>query len=135
MQLATVKDGKPWVCTVWFVADEQGNIYWESRKTRRHSQELSENPYVSAAIVKTYQRGRGEKVMGLQLEGKARIVEPGEIEKAYSLYLAKYPQAPTILEEIKKSDAPTAFYVVKPDTCILFDEVNFPDNPRQEITL
>ena len=37
MHLATVSGGKPWVCSVWFAADEDMNLYWFSAVTRRHS--------------------------------------------------------------------------------------------------
>ena len=51
MQLATSVNDQPWVCNVWFAADEDMNIYWFSSITRRHSKELLKNNKVAAAIV------------------------------------------------------------------------------------
>jgi acyl-CoA reductase-like NAD-dependent aldehyde dehydrogenase len=42
MQLATVRDKKPWMCNVWYVMDEDHNVYWISRETRRHSLEIKD---------------------------------------------------------------------------------------------
>jgi len=42
MQLATLgEDGQPWLCSVYFVHDEDDNLYWTSaRSKRRHSREI-----------------------------------------------------------------------------------------------
>jgi len=50
MQLATALDNQPWVCSVWFAADKDLNIYWFSSTTRRHSGEVLKNKKVAAAI-------------------------------------------------------------------------------------
>ena len=46
MQIATVHDHQPWVATVYFATDIDLNLYWMSRASRRHSQEILENPKV-----------------------------------------------------------------------------------------
>jgi uncharacterized protein YhbP (UPF0306 family) len=50
MQLASVRDNKPWMCNVWYVMDEDHNVYWISRETRRHSLEIKDNPHVAATM-------------------------------------------------------------------------------------
>jgi uncharacterized protein YhbP (UPF0306 family) len=44
MQLATSSNDIPWVVTVHFYADDELNLYWSSRDSRRHSQEIASNP-------------------------------------------------------------------------------------------
>lgn len=51
MSLATSADNKPRVCEVYFVYDTDLNFYFRSKTSRRHSQEIAKNPYVSANIV------------------------------------------------------------------------------------
>jgi len=138
MQIATVKNNKPWVATVWYVHDEELNLYFISRKSRRHSLELKENPNIAGAITKPYTIGSGEKVGGLQFEGKAHDLtdEPDTLEKIVKLYHGKYPKAEDIpLEKLTDPKWVATFYVVHPKAFVLFDEVNFPDNPRQEFKL
>lgn len=136
MQIATVKNKKPWVASVWYAHDEDWNLYFISRKSRRHSQEIKKNPNIAGAIVIPHTKGSGEKVRGLQFEGTVRITKGREVKKAVDLYLAKYPLAEKIsLEELQNPNCPYPFYIVKPSMFVLFDEINFPNNPRQEYSL
>ncbi|MBI2327786.1 pyridoxamine 5'-phosphate oxidase family protein [Candidatus Curtissbacteria bacterium] len=136
MQVATSQNNKPWIATVWYVNDEDWNLYFISRKNRRHSLEINNNPYVAGAIVLPHTKGSGEKVRGLQFEGKAEEAKGKALKKARNLYLIKYSSAEDI--PLKKLEDPkfiATFYVIHPKAFILFDEVNFPDNPRQELKL
>ena len=80
MQLATTRDGRLWICTVWFIADAERNLYWASLPTRRHSQDIAANSEVAAAIAVQY--GIGESVIGVQLEGSAEMLEPKAYDRA-----------------------------------------------------
>ena len=51
MQLATINNGQPWLCNVYFVTDEENNIYWTSTKARRHSKEILKDPNSACTIV------------------------------------------------------------------------------------
>jgi len=138
MQIATVKDNKPWVATFWYVHDEDLNLYFISRRNRRHSLELKKNPNVAGTIVKPHTRGSGEKVRGLQFEGTCHDLtdEPGELEKVKKLYLAKYKLAEDIpLNQLSDPKWTATYYVVHPKAFVLFDEMNFPRYPRQELKL
>ena len=61
MQIATVKNGKPWVASVWYANDDDLKLYFISRKSRRHSLELKKNQNVAGAIIKPHTIGSGEK--------------------------------------------------------------------------
>ncbi len=136
MQIATTKNNKPWVATVWYAHDEKLNLYFISRKTIRHSIELKENPNVAGAIVKSHVIGSGEKVRGLQFEGVAEECFGKDLEKALELYMNKYSTAEKIpLEELQDPNFIATFYIIHPRMFVLFDEINFPDEPRQQLIL
>lgn len=138
MQVATVADNKPWVATVWYAHDKNLNLYFISRKDRRHIQELKNNSHVAGTIVVAHEEGIGQKVRGIQFAGKAEIVGIRELINAYTLLKKKYPNIvkhiPN-LDFVKQGAILVRFYKIIPTTVVLFDEINFPDNPRQELNL
>ncbi len=69
MSLATSADNKPWVCELHFAYDGELNLYWRSKKSRRHSQEIEQNPNVAGNIVQ--QLGIKDSVVGIYFEGIA----------------------------------------------------------------
>jgi uncharacterized protein YhbP (UPF0306 family) len=134
MQLATSIDMQPWVCNVWFAPDEEMNIYWFSSITRRHSDEVTKNPKVAAAIV--LPQTPDDAPRGLQLEGTAEsLTNEKDIDKARSVYEGRIFPKETIDKLIENKEKPHRFYRIKPTKIVLFDVVNFPDNPRQEYNL
>lgn len=50
MQLATVRDGQPWVCNIHFVPDGNGTLYWLSKPTRRQSLEITDDSRAALQI-------------------------------------------------------------------------------------
>lgn len=136
MQIATVKDNRPWVASVWYVHDERWNLYFISRRNRRHSLELRENPVIAGAIVIPHTKGSGEKVRGLQFEGIAEEAKENLLKKAKEIYKAKYEMAEDIpLEKLSDPNWIATYYIIRPSLLVLFDEVNFPKQPRREIKL
>ena len=136
MQVATVSNGKPWVCSVWYAHDGDLNLYFISRKSRRHSIEIKKNPNIAGAIVKPHTIGSGQKVCGLQFEGTARACNWNELKTARELYLKKYSKANVPpLPALRLASVIATFYKIKPRSFVLFDEINFPNDPRQEIKL
>jgi nitroimidazol reductase NimA-like FMN-containing flavoprotein (pyridoxamine 5'-phosphate oxidase superfamily) len=55
LSLATCVDNKPRVCEVHYVYDDL-NLYFRSKLSRRHSQEIFHNPYVAGNIVEQHTR-------------------------------------------------------------------------------
>ena len=136
LQLATSSDGRPWVCHVWYGWDkDQSSVIFMSRRTRRHCLELAANPQVAGAVVAIPLEGLGQRVTGARFEGLATPVAGPELEHVYSLYAERWPQVQRLapISSLRESaeDGPW-FYVVKIGRAVLFDEVHFPDSPRQE---
>ncbi len=134
MQVATAKDGQPWVCTVYFVYDENLNLYWISKTTRRHSEELQINPKVAGVIVLPHTPG--DDVRGIQFQGIAKELPTKELAlTGVEIYAKRYSMEPERAEKILSGSDGHVCYKIEPSMFVLFDEVNFPDDPRREYTL
>lgn len=131
MQVATVKNDQPWCCTVYFVPDEKLNLYWISTPDRRHSQEILKNKKIAAAI--SIKHIPDEDVVGLQVEGDAQLVEDSEeIKKAIRLYADRHNRGEKWYEDFLTGKNQHKLYRIKPRLFVLFDEENFPNDPRKE---
>jgi uncharacterized protein YhbP (UPF0306 family) len=119
LSLATVKDGRPWVCEVHFSYDDQLDLYFVSSQETRHAQELIANPHVAGNIVT--QHYKNQKVRCVDFEGTAIMLEGEEAEStAYKAYVDRYGASEGLLSEIKK-DGNTRFFKIAVDTFYLFD--------------
>lgn len=133
MQVATVKDGKPWVCTVLFAFDKDLHLYWISKPDTRHSQEISGNEKVAGTIVSP--NALGENVRGLQFEGVAKEATGEDMEKAMEVYANRTGMKEERKQKILNNTDGHVPYVITPTLFVLFDTKNFPDNSRQELAL
>lgn len=130
MQLATISNGKPWLCTVYFVFDDDLNFYWLSLPTRRHSKEIEDDP--SSAI--TVAVKQPQPVIGIQSQGRAVAVNDAEIiASIMPSYVDKYGNGKDFLENFLAGKSQHVLYKFTPTELVLFDEVNFAENPRQAI--
>jgi len=132
MQLATVRDGKPWIATVYFVADTMGNVYWLSLPTRRHSEDaLIEGQAAVAIAVKL-----DKPVSGLQASGVVReVIDVETVRRIMPGYVAKYGSGADYAELFARGEAEHRLYQFTPDEWWLFDERNFPGGRRQMVQL
>lgn len=131
MSLATSADDKPWICEVHYVYDDSLNFYFLSKPSRRHSQEIEQNPNVAGNIIK--QHGPKDKPQGVYFEGTAELMDPSnKNELTYELYDKRFGLSEGMRKEIRTDPAGHKFYMINPVKFVLFDTVNFPDNSRQE---
>lgn len=131
MQLATVKDGQPWICTVYFAADENFDLYWTSGRSRQHSLEILGESKAAVTVVRDTERKQA-----LQIVGNAYEVSDYQLEKAHQLYTAKFGPKDYDLEEMKqRTQDGRSYWVFKPTEISLWDEVNFPDSPKQKFVV
>jgi uncharacterized protein YhbP (UPF0306 family) len=130
MQLATISDGKPWLCNVYFVTDENNNIYWTSARKRQHSKEILKDPNTAVTIVHD-----PVNKQALQITGQAFEVPLEDAERVDALYSGKFGHKDRLSEV--KADLPEgrAYWVVKPNSIFFWDEINFPDTPKQQFPL
>jgi uncharacterized protein YhbP (UPF0306 family) len=131
MQVGTSVDDQPWVCTVHFASDEKLHLIWVSSVESKHSQEIGKNPKVAGTIVLPFKPD--EPVMGIQFQGVAKKVT--DIKESLMLmqsYGARFGMDKQTIETIAKSTEGHMCYVITPSLFVLFDQIHFPDNPRQE---
>lgn len=129
MQLATVRDGQPWICTVNVVVDDQQNLYWMSQRSTRHSKELVDDSRAAGAVVRNV-----DDKQCVHFEGEAFEVAADDFERVHALYGKRYGANKDERLEEARSGEPNArtYYVIKPKLFVLFDLKNFPTSPRQE---
>jgi uncharacterized protein YhbP (UPF0306 family) len=127
MQLATVGKGQPWVCTVYYAADDDLNLYWTSGRSRQHSREIMDEPRAAVTIVRDTERKQA-----LQIVGNSYEVKDEDLNRVHNIYQMKFGSKDYDLEEIKKhSPNGRAYWVFIPYVISLWDEVNFPGSPKQ----
>jgi len=75
-------------------------------------------------------------VRGIQFQGIAKeLSNKKEITPAMEIYAKRYKTPEKRVEAIMNNTEGHVCYQIKPSLIVLFDERNFPDNPRQEYTL
>lgn len=100
MSLGTSANNKPWVCEVHFAYDEDLNLYWRSLTSRRHSQEIAQNPNVAGNIVR--QHGLTDVPHGIYFEGTAeQIVDEAERQRVFPYMQKRLGTSETKLEEAR----------------------------------
>ena len=133
LQIATLRGDQPWCCTVWYAHDEHLNLYWISSKTRRHSEEIKDHAKVAGTIVLPHTQGSGQKVRGIQFEGTAQETSGTSQSLARDLYIKKYARPQDYHEEVLVDpNAEANWYMITPTKIVLFDQIHYPDSPRQE---
>lgn len=131
-QLATARDGRPWVCTVYYVVDEKLNIYWLSYPTRRHSEDIAAN----AAVALTVAIKPDMPVVGVQMEGEAQhVTSLAVVSKVIPLYIKKYGAGRQFIAKFKQGINKHALYRLTPTRIVLFDEQTFGQDNTQELLL
>lgn len=137
MQLASCVNNQPWLCNVWYVMDEEDNVYWMSRKTRRHSQEIEQNPNIACTFHKWFDEGLGQKGQALVIAGKAELLTGEGCRMPYELYAERYPALYDFqtLDDFLKDEGDHFFYKLSPEEFMWWDDFNFGDVSRQYVRL
>lgn len=134
MQLATVGDDGPWVCSVWQAFDDDLNIYFFSAINRQHSKDIEKNSSVAGALAKPH--SVVDPARAVQFSGTAeKLTDPELVSKARSVYENRIFDVNTIDALMANSERPHMFYKITPKKFVLFDVENFSENPRQEYIL
>lgn len=132
MSLATVDGGKPWVATVYYAVDDDLNLYWASPLDTNHSQHIINNQKVAVAIPVVHKKS--EPVVGIQIEGIANQVKGrANIRPIAEKYASEYGFNKQWVEKFSNGQTKHKLYKFSPNKFVLFDDINYPDNPRQEL--
>lgn len=132
MQTATANGNQPWVCSVFYVADDNQNLYWLSFPSRRHSQEITKNKKAAIAIVV-----RADwPVIGIQSEGIISVVQEEKVvKKIMQSYVDKYGKGSDFYDNFVAGTNEHWLYRFTPKQFVLFDEKHFSGKPRQVVNL
>ena len=123
MSLATSKDGKPWICEVHYAFDEDLNLYFRSLTSRRHSQEIAQNPSVAGNMTK--QVGLDQPCMGVvDFEGKAELLAAGpEQDRAFECIKQRFSETDEILKQAQDPKG-NQFYKVTVEKWYVFGKLD-----------
>lgn len=90
LTLATCADNRPWCASCYYVfMDVEQGFVITSEMDSRHIHEALANTYVSGTVV--VESDLPGKTLGVQFEGKLRILDYSLANKAKTLYLKKFP--------------------------------------------
>lgn len=137
MQIGTSsKTGDPGMAHCWYAPDDDLNLIFMSRQSRKHSRHILENDRVSGGILAITLEGLGQTVRGVTLSGTCEMVREGGIARAYETYRSRWPQVQQMVtpEQLVESAADNRLWKITPVSFVLFDEEHFPGDPRRELT-
>lgn len=99
--------GEPWAAPVWYVFDDNLDIYWWSPLDTQHSKNISQNPNIYVTIFdSTLPEGEG---VGLYLRARASEISEDELDSA----IERYNESTTVFKLDRENctgDAPTRIY-------------------------
>lgn len=125
----TTPDGKPWVCEVHFAYDNDLNIYFVSKLTTRHCQEIAANPNVAGNIVK--QHPLEESPHGVYFEGTAEAIEPSKEQvDTYCTRLGR--DSKELSEQLKEKDG-RRMYKISVTNWAIFGKFGLESNRKHEL--
>lgn len=132
MQLATFRGSQPWICTLHFVADQESNIYWISKSTRRHSEDIAKNPQVAVAIAVHTEK----PLIGVQAEGSATIIsDADDARKIMDIYIDHHGTDKSFAQSIVDGTNEHKVYKFAPTRFSLFDLEHFASQSPVEWTV
>jgi uncharacterized protein YhbP (UPF0306 family) len=137
MQVATVdSDNKPWLVHVWYAPSSQLELIFTSNVVRLHSDHIRTNSAVAGGIIAIDLKGLGQKgLRGITFTGNAHECAGSELEEAYETYATRWSKARESfpLTDIKSGESPMRMYKITPTQFVLFDEENYPKQPKRVI--
>ncbi|OGY29890.1 MAG: hypothetical protein A3F35_00425 [Candidatus Woykebacteria bacterium RIFCSPHIGHO2_12_FULL_45_10] len=126
MTLATSENNIPWAATVMFAYDHDTNLYFISNPQTRKAQHLMNNPRVSVAI--NHYVNKAGSTMGIQLEGRAEMLDKLKNKKELDLYRARHEWADDYLHDHD-------LYKIVPSKIYYLDDEKFGPQGREELEL
>ena len=132
LSLSTSISDSPYICNLFYVCDDDLNIYFLSSNKTRHAQELKDNPKVAVSIYDP-KSAPGKSVIGLQAVGKVSEAKGMELVKMFASYLKLFPATKIDINMLKQVSFDSRLFKFKPDIIYFMDKSHF--EKRQEVVL
>jgi Uncharacterized protein conserved in bacteria len=100
--ISTRDETSVWSATVFYVSDQDMNLFFLSSEKSKHINHIHQNNEVSATIYKD--QSDWEKIKGIQLSGVVDELEGFAREKAIDQYLEKYKFLKQVINEPTNKD-------------------------------
>ena len=100
--ISTRDESSVWSATVFYVSDQDMNLFFLSSEKSKHINHIQLNSEVSAAIYKD--QSDWQKIKGIRLSGMVDILEGLAREKAMDQYLEKYKFLNQVINEPRNKD-------------------------------
>ncbi len=137
MQLATIDEhGHPYVNNLWFASSfAPDRLYFISRPTRLHSDNIRRRPRVAGAVLAIALDGLGQPVRGVTFTGTAAELATTGVDGPVGVYLSRWPAAGAAIDPQRLAAGQThhRIYEIVVDGWVLYDEENFRADPRQPV--
>lgn len=131
LSLATSNNNVPWVCEVHYAYDDTLNLYFRSLASRRHSQEILQNPRVAGNIVK--QHTLDDEAVGIYFEGTAHMLETDEEMTSVVTWFNKcLGKENNIVEEAKRDDG-HKMYKITVENWYVFGRFGLPRGKKYQL--
>ena len=132
LSLATVSGDRPWVCEVHFAYDQNLNLYFRSKTSRRHSQEIATNPHVAGNIVK--QHSLEDSPHSVSFEGTAELITDTDLlPEMYTYFKQRQDVDESIIEDAKHDDG-HKFYKITIENWYAFGKFGGDTNEKYQLT-
>jgi hypothetical protein len=118
MTLATTSSQGPWAAAV-FYASREFDLYFLSANQTRHTQDLTLNPGVAAAIQEDYRDW--PDIKGIQLEGVVHKLTGTDRKEAIKLYQDKFPFIVSAGAQIQSALRRVSWFRLRPDRLYFID--------------
>jgi uncharacterized protein YhbP (UPF0306 family) len=103
LALATAdQDGVPSVAPLFYILDEDLNLYWLSSQSSRHSRNLAINPVASATVYR--QTENWKEICGVQMRGTIQtIADPAQRAQFIGAYCQRFNLGSVLRLAIRRS--------------------------------
>ncbi|WKZ24063.1 MAG: pyridoxamine 5'-phosphate oxidase family protein [Candidatus Dojkabacteria bacterium] len=138
MSVATFANDVPWIANVYFVHDNDLNLYFLSKKAREHCVALETNNKVAVAIADSHQPLRPPQ-LGIQLHGTAQRVNVlNQVKWMFAMWNKLIaPNADEFLEDPKQflQAGSSSIYKITPKRIKFFNTGLWPEEQCQVLEL
>lgn len=127
MTLATYLK-KPWVATVYYIVDDDLNLYFLTSPETEHGQHIAKNKHVACNIADTHQKVTDKKI-GMQIQGRvSRVNAVQRIKWMFKMWHKINPGTEERLnfQNMKKKVISARIYKVTPLKIKFFNEKLYP---------